>query len=615
LTALCAQGQALHQAGKMAGARAVYLQVLQKDPRHFEALRLLGVLSLQTGAPDQAVALLRRAIDADPNVAHVHATLGSVFVSLDRSTEALASYDRALTLDPKHANTHYNRAVVLQGLGRLDEALKGYDRVITLTPRHASSYYNRAAVLRALGRAAEAVASYDRAIAIEPSAPDHHYNRGLALGDLARHAEALASYDRAIALKPDYAAAHNNRGTTLVALGRHQEALASFDRAVALNPRFAEAHNNRASALFRLGRLEDGLASCDQAIALQPALAEAHANRGSLLSGLARPGEALASFDAAIALNPDAADAHVNRGFTLLLTGRFAEGWREHEWRKRQRPQDNAFHRGAPWSGDEPLEGRRLFVYAEQGLGDTIQFSRYLPLLEARGAAVTLAAQRPLASLLRQLSPSLKVLGPGERAPSFDYHCSLMSLPLAFGTTLESIPAGPAYLRADPDRRARFAERLGTADRPRVGLVWSGSPTHDNDLNRSIAFDQISPLLTADAEWISLHQEIRPTDLEAVHAGGRVAFLGDQLKDFSDTAALLDLMDLVITVDTSVAHLAGAMGKPVWILLPFAPDWRWLLDRDDSPWHPSARLFRQRRRSDWPQVIAEIRRELSNVLT
>ena len=575
------QGMALHRQGKLADAERCYGEVLQRQPNHFDALHLLGVIARQTRRTERGVELIKRAIGLNPKVAAAHSNLGNALMDLKRPAEALASYDKAIALKPDFAEAHYNRGNAL----------------------------------RDLKRPAEALASYDKAIALKPDYAEAHNNRGNALMDLKRPAEALASYDKAIALKPDYAEAHNNRGNALKDLKRPAEALASYDKAIALKPDYAEAHYNRGNALMDLKRPAEALASYDKAIALKPDFAEAHNNRGNALRDLKRPAEALASYDRAIALKPDYAEAHWNQSLCLLLMGHFEQGLRQYEWRKKlNEPIAVRSYPQPVWLGEENIAGKTLFIYWEQGLGDTIQFCRYAKLVEARGAKVIMSVQQPLCGLLKQISPTIQILKPNEDPTDFDYHCPLLSLPLALGTTLETIPAEQQYLKSDEELRSVWSARLPPKTKPRIGVVWSGSAAHKNDHYRSMELQQFLTIFSPDADWICLQKEIREKDLAILRQFGRIAFFGDDLRDFSDTAALLDLMDLVITIDTSVAHLAGAMGKPVWILLPYNPDWRWLLDRNDSPWYPSARLFRQQQIGNWATVIDQVKNELRSAI-
>ncbi len=430
--------------------------------------------------------------------------------------------------------------------------------------------------------------------------------------DTARAAELIG---KAIELNANIATAHSNLGKALHDLNRPEQALASFDKAIALEPGFAMAHNNRGNLLVGLVRPAEALVSLDKAIALEPGLAMAHNNRAIALENLKRPEEALASYDRAIALKPDYAEAYWNQSICFLLLGRFEQGWRQYEWRKKC--DEPIAPRSFPqplWLGEQDIAGKTLFIWSEQGLGDTIQFCRYGKLAQARGAKVVMSVPQPLHGLLQRTEPTIAVIGEDEVPAEFDYHCPLLSLPLAFATTLETIPAEQPYLKADETLQRKWSTRLPPKTRPRIGLVWSGRADTNKRRNRSIELERLLPILSPDADWISLQKEAGPNDLAVLRQFGRIAFFGDKLKDFSDTAALLDLMDHVITIDTSVAHLAGAMGKPVWILLPYHPDWRWLLDRDDSPWYPSARLFRQQQIGNWAGVIDRVGNELRSVV-
>jgi tetratricopeptide (TPR) repeat protein len=575
------KGVALHQQGKLADAERFYVEVLRQQPKHFDALHLLGVIALQTQRTERGVELIRKAIGLNAKVAAAHSNLGTALRDLKRPADALVSHDRAIALKPDFAEAYSNRGIALLDLKRPADALVSHDKAIALKPDYAEAYNNRGTVLR----------------------------------DLKRPADALVSYDKAIALKPDYAEAYSNRGTVLRDLKRPADALVSYDKAIALQPDYAEAYSNRGNALLDLKRPADALVSYDKAIALKPDYAEAYSNRGTALSDLKRPADALVSYDKAIALKPDYAEAYLNQGLCLLLTGRFEQGLRQYEWRKkRDEPLGVRPYPQPVWLGENNIAGKTLFIYWEQGLGDTIQFCRYAKLVEARGTKVIMSVQQPLLGLLKQISPTIQIINQNEEPTHFDYHCSLLSLPLAFGTTLETIPAKHEYLKADEELRSLWSARLPPKTKPRIGVVWSGRIAHHNDHNRSIELQQFLAIFSTGADWICLQNEIRKKDLAVLQQNNCIALFGNDLRDFSDTAALVDLMDLVITVDTSVAHLAGAMGKPVWILLPHNPDWRWLLDRNDSPWYPSARLFRQQQIGSWAGVIDLVNNKLQSVI-
>jgi tetratricopeptide (TPR) repeat protein len=461
----------------------------------------------------------------------------------------------------------------------------------------------------AAGRLLAALAGYDRFLALAPDFAPAHSNRSHVLERLGRAAEALSSADRAIALKTDYAEAHNSRAAALRSLGRPLEALESCERALALKPALADALGNRGGALYDLGRAEAALAAFDAAIALAPGSAAAHCNRGAALYRLARPRGAIASYRRALELDPLRADARHQMGQAALLAGDFEVGWRFFEARKDVKPENY------PWRGHIPdlaepkdLSAAAVLACHEQGFGDTIQFCRYVGKLEARCPRVVFVVPAQLERLMVANFPAAAVTDRVADVSSFDTCAALMSLPLALG--LEPIVSSAPYLRADPTLAQSWEARLGERRLPRVGLAWAGAASHGDDRNRSAPLAILQRLLREDADWVSLQKDLRPGDAEGLVAAG-IARHGEILSDFADTAALIDRLDLVITVDTAVAHLAGALGKPVWIMLAFSPDWRWLLGRYDSPWYGAARLFRQPAPGDWAAVIDEVTQALA----
>jgi Tfp pilus assembly protein PilF len=473
---------------------------------------------------------------------------------------------------------------------------------------------NDAAALQKRGRWEDALASYDEAIAIDPGLLDALFNRAIVLEELGRLDAALASYEEIIAIDAGHPAVHFNRGLLLTKLARWDEGLLSYDRALALNPDYAEAHCNRGNVLRRLGRDEAALASYDRALAVRGDHADAHYNRGVVLQELRQFDAALASYDAAIASRPDHALAHFNRSTALLAMGDFERGWPDYEWRW-MRPSGPTVearrHFRAPlWRGEKSPAGKSLLIYGEQGLGDTIQFCRYVPLLEKLGARVILEAPWSLVRLLGPLPGLSRVIARGDPLPEIDAQCPLASLPLAFNTTLASVPVARRYLSADPAEVACWQARLGRKTKPRIGLAWSGNPEHANDRARSIALADWLPRLPCGFEYVSLQKEQREADARTLRAQCAILDPADDLTDFGATAALCECLDLVISVDTSVAHLGSALGRPTWILLPFNADWRWLIGRDDSPWYPSAMLFRQERPGDWSGVLGRVSAQL-----
>lgn len=470
----------------------------------------------------------------------------------------------------------------------------------------ATALNKRGIELARSGRLQEALAQFDKAVALSPGYAEAYNNRALILQDLDRPGDALASLDRTLALTPDNARAHNNRGAVLQDLKRFEEALAAHDEALALKANFAEAQFNKATALHALKRFDEAIAGFENAVALRPDYPEAYQNLGVTLQDEKRLDEAAAAYRKAIALRPGYAEAYSNLGFCELQSGQFAAGFRDYEARKQLpgAPANRIFMR-PEWRG-EPITGKTLFVHWEQGFGDTLQFCRFGKIAAARGIKTIMSVQQPLWALLQQLRPAVDIVGPDAVPTTYDYHCSLMSLPGPLGVTLDALPAEQRYIAADPALSSIWNDRLpprrGSA-KPRIGVAWSGNAKQKNDHNRSMTLKALSPIFAADAHWISLQQEVRPGD-SALLTELPVTPLGSALTDFADTAALIDNLDLVITVDTSVAHLAGAMGKPVWIMLAYYPDWRWFLEGETSPWYPSARLFRQERSRSWENVVA-----------
>lgn len=512
-------------------------------------------------------------------------------------------------LDPAVA---FNLAIAAYKAGRLSEAEQICQNIISGSPDHFDATHVLAVVQAAQRKNELALATYDRALALRPDHADVLNNRGNTLLALDRLHDALDSYGRALAQRKNYPEAHSNRGSVLERLNRLDEALESYDSALALRPDFVEALYNRGNTLKALKRFKDALDSYDRAIALQPQHADAYNNRGQVLKELMRYDDALKSYDAAIAVQPKHVMAHCNAAALRLLTGDFSRGWIDYEWRWLKDSVISTYrHFPQPiWRGEGSISGKTVLVHSEQGLGDTIQFSRYVPMVAAQGARVIFEVQKPLQALMADFAPSVEVVGRGDPLPAFDIHCPLLTLPLAFETRLETVPSAKSYLRAPASHLAKWRTRLADIARPRIGLVWSGNPRHDRDIERSIPFHSLVPILDAHATFISLQKELRAADSPILTEHSEVLNLGEGLADFSDTAALVSEIDLVISVDTSVAHLAAALGRPTWILLTHVPDWRWLLGRDDSPWYPTVRLFRQDASRNWNGVIARLRQAI-----
>ena len=561
-----------------------------------------------------------RALALKPDYPAALSNRGNALRSLNRPDEALQSYDRAIALDPDYADTYYNRGVTLEGTNRLEDALASYDRAIEINPGFAEARNGRGNVLTALGRLAESVTSLQSAITLKPDYADAWSNLGNAFSALNRLDDALQCYDRAIALRPDFAEAYYNRGIALKDMKRLDDALQSYDRTIALKPDYAEAHSNRGHVVQQLQRQDAALADYDRAVALRPDYPEAWNNRGALLRELKRFDEAVESFDRAAALKTDFAEVHWNKSLSLLLMGQIAEGFRLYEWRHRRgAPNAPRAFPQAVWTGAEDLGGRRLFVHAEQGLGDTIQFCRYAKLAEAGRAQVVFSVQDSLVRLVQTLGPGIEVVGAQAEPQDSDLQIALLSMPFAFGTNQNTIPAEIPYLRAEPERVAKWRAKIGNRGF-KVGICWQGEKSGVIDIGRSFPLTHFEGLSKIPGvRLISLQKNAGVEQLHELPAGMSVETLGDEFDAgpdaFLDTAAAMESLDLVIASDTAIAHLAGALGRPVWVALKYVPDWRWLLDRADSPWYPTMRLFRQKTQGDWPAVFADIAQELTNLAT
>jgi Tfp pilus assembly protein PilF len=460
-------------------------------------------------------------------------------------------------------------------------------------------------------RMVEALHFLSEALRINSSSADAMSNLGLAYQATGRHEEAIASYRDALGLAPDHPEILYNLGNACLALGLIDDALSSYDGALTREPEHAGALVNRGNTLVRLNRPAEAIASYDTALAVLPGHSQILTNRGHARRRLDQPHQALKDFEAAIAAAPEFPEAHFEAAMARLTLGDFDAGWPAYEWRWKAAA--FARHGARPdaplWLGDAPIGGKTILLHAEQGFGDTIQFIRYAPMLAAQGAKVICEVQPQLQPLLSQFE-GITVMASGEPRPPFDLHCPLLSLPLAFGTKSETIPAAIPYLAAPAERLAWWRERLPPG-RPRAGFVWSGQPSHKNDSNRSIPLARFAALFEdPPLPCISLQRDLRSADGEVLRGLPNLIHLGEDLRDFVDTAAIIALLDVVISVDTAVAHLAGALGKPVIILLPYAADFRWMRDRDDTPWYPTARLFRQNAFGDWDGVIARLRDEL-----
>lgn len=566
-----------HRAGELDRAEEHYRRILRCEPDNPGVLHLLGTLAHQRGRHDVALELLRRAIAADDSIAEFHNTFG----------------------------------VILQAIGCSEESLRAYRKAILLKPDYAEVYNNIAMVWQSKESFAKAVAYYERAVQLAPDCGEIHYNLGNALRSEGRLSEAADEYAQALKLKPDHAEAHNNLGMTRREQGQFEQAIECYNQAIRLNPDCALFHSNLASVLQHQGRLAEAIAHCERAVGLDPGCAEAHYNLGSALRDAGLCDEAIEQNELAIRLRPDYAEAHWNQAVAHLLNGNFREGWKEYEWRRRTDWHASAYPhrcRQPRWNG-ESFVGKKLLVHCEQGIGDCIQFVRYLPMVKALGGTVVFEAWKSLHGLVKEFDgiDELAELSFDKKTQTpFDAHISIMDLPGLFGTSENTIPASVPYIYADSAKAAHWRQELAGPEL-KVGIVWAGSTRHANDHNRSCGLEKLVSMCEIECVRLYGLQTGKPAR-QAV--GTSVVNLGEKFEDFTDTAAAIESLDLVISVDTAVLHLAGAMGKPTWAVLAFAPDWRWMLDRADNPWYPNVRLFRQTVWGDWDSVLQKVAQEL-----
>jgi tetratricopeptide (TPR) repeat protein len=620
-------------------------EALAINPAHPRALFQRGGMLAQLGRHDDALASYDRLLEIKPDAVEALLKRSETLRALLRFDEALACCDRVLAQAGHTFDGSRERGLVLRGLGRYRDAAGSYSHALTAMPGSVEVMFLRGAAFLDLGEPESALADFNMAIAANPGFVDAIFNSSVALEQLGRHQEAIARCDRVLAIDPKHAKALANRGNASLNLGRSSEAARNYASSLEVEPDSAAVLCNRAGALILVHRYDEAREACDRALAVDPAFVPAwltrggvflhthrydealedfarvlavtprnkiaYFHRGNSLRGLRRHVEASEAYAQAIEIDPDYMEAHCMRSFLCLSLGDFEAGWSEYEWRWRDSQLDASRREFAQprWTHGMPLARKTILLYAEQGLGDTLQFCRYAALVKALGASVILEVPPELMGLLGSLDNVDALVSRGGPLPPFDLHCPLLSLPLEFRTDLATIPANVPYVQADAAIVERWKERLGPSLRPRVGLVWSGNPLHLNDRNRSMELTELLPLLDDAFDWVSLQKVVRDED-KPVLASSAIRDVSAQLTDFSETAALIELMDYVVSVDTSVAHLAGALGRPLGVLLPHTPDFRWMLDRDDSPWYPNAKLFRQTEAGKWAPVIERLKAEL-----
>lgn len=638
-----AQALARHRAGELQQAEAIYRAVLARDPQHADALHLLGLIASENGNHDtaaalivraiqlqgpepvycsnlgvalsregkfdQAIACYRQALRGNPSDAETWARLGRAEFGLGHFDDATDAYERSIGQAPGEAEVHYELATVFRARGLVEAAERHYRRAVEIQPEFVQAHFELGNLLYASGRHADAAVAYRSVTNLQPGHAEAWYNLGVAYTAREQFPEALKAYREALRWRPDYAEAHNNLGVLLQTYRRLDEAVREYRKAIAGAPGSVDARYNLGLLLQERDELNEAAEVYEQLLEHKPDHTESINNLGNVLLALGHPEEAMDAYWRALTIDPVFAEARWNIAIVQLLLGKYREGWRGYEWRFRQkhhvrRPFDQPL-----WDG-KPLNGRRILLHAEQGLGDTLQFIRYAPLVKALGGVVIVESQEPLVDLLATVPGIDRRIARGEPYPEYDCQAPLLSLPHLLGTTLDTVPRDLPYLKANP----RLVERWGktiqrqTAKTLRVGLTWSGNPDHK--MNRFRSLNEEALLSLKDIPGVALFSLQKGETASKQAASLGMMSLETESTSLCDTAAIIANLDLVISVDTSIAHLGGALGKPVWTLLAFAPDWRWMLGREDCPWYPTMRLFRQSLRGDWSGVMARVRSEL-----
>jgi tetratricopeptide (TPR) repeat protein len=551
----------------------------------------------------------------DTRAAETYYRLGRFFDDQGQTQEAIDLFQKAIKSDPTLATAYNDLGGIFQKNQQLDQALIYYQKAVTLRPNFAEAHYNLGNAYKELSQWSEAVRHTCKALELDPNLPEAYYILGISYHELGKVEEAIESWQKALVLNPGFAEVYFNLGIALYNTGRLEEALGLCQKAVELNPTQAEAYYNLGLVFYGKDLPEEAIRCWQKALRIDPKHQDACNNMGAAFQDKHGLDKALRCFQKAIENNPDFSEAHWNKALCHLLAGEFSEGWKEYQWRFRINT--IFFNRQFPqplWSGEE-IKGKRILLYAEQGFGDTIQFIRYVPLVKRKGGFVIVECQEDVTPLLYSMGGIDQLIKHGQPLPEFDTQCPLLSLPLIFKTGRHNIPASIPYLSLNPALVQRWHERTVSEKIDlKVGLVWAGRPTHRKDRKRSMSFEAFEPLARIPGvTFYSLQIGEAAKQIQNRPKGMNLIDVSEELTDFAHTGSLIQNLDLVISVDTAVAHLAGALGKPVWTLLPFSPDWRWLLNQEDSPWYPTMRLFRQPSPGDWDSVILSVKKNLQNL--
>jgi len=577
----------------------------------------MGLALQELNNPQEAIVCFDKAININHNLVVAHFNRGNALSMMRNFSDAVKSYDSVITLNHRHHVAYNNKANALMALKRFQEAISIYDIAISINANYADAYYNRGNALKEIRDFEAALSSYEKSVFINPNYIEAYCALSTVLKENKKFDEALANCDKAISISPAYAYAHSIKGDLLADLKRWNEALESYKISLQLNPTSADDYYNSGVVLQELNQLDAAHENYERAIAINPNVEKYYNNNGVTLHDLKLLNSALGNYDKAISINKNSAEASFNKALTLLLKGELTEGWKlyEQRWNFGESKSRKRDFSQPLWLGKDDLKDKTILLHCEQGLGDSIQFSRYAEKVSELGGEVILQVQNSLLGLFKTLNGVSSIIDQDVALPDFDFHCPLLSLPLAFNTTIETIPTPGSYLKADTVKINYWIQKLGVKDKPRIGIVWSGNLDHRNDRNRSLGLSELVSYLPDNCMYVSLQKQIRDSDENFLMRNNLIHHYASYLNDFSDTAALCELMDLVISVDTSVAHLSGAMGKKTWVLLPFIPDWRWMLDREDSPWYTSVKLYRQREDRLWAPVLRRVADDLTQILS
>jgi tetratricopeptide (TPR) repeat protein len=601
----------LVSSGSIEEAERLSSELIKIYPQHVPLLQCRGVIFALLNRHKEAIKCYEKVLKKTPNNLDCMLNLASSLNDVGENLKALSFLDRVISVSPKYFEAHYNKGNVLNDLGMIENAIASFEQAVSINPGDPRAHHNLAKCFHDIGRYELAITEYDKAISLDPKYGEAWSNKGVTLLENRQYAEAIECFDTAIALAPRFAAAYSNKGLVLHALKNFDGAIAEYDKAISVDPNYAEAWSNKGVTLLENRQYAEAIECFDTAIALAPRFAAAYSNKGLVFHALKNFDEAIAEYDKAISLDPNYAEACLNKSFSELLLGKFDSGWKNFEYRWKLKEFDAERHAAIPrLSSLGFIEHKKILIWAEQGLGDSIQFFRYVLLLCDLGANVVFEAPESLAPIFPKRE-NLEVVTEAFNV-DFDFQLPLLSLPLIFDERKEAIPDNINYIDIKPEKINFFAGVMRSKKPYKIGLVCSGQKNHRNDMNRSIPLHQFASILDQGHQYFLIQKEIRVGDEEFLKDGG-IKSLAHAINDFSDTAAIILNLDCVISVDTSVIHLAGTLNKKAFLMLPFCPDWRWQINRGDTPWYPSLRIIRQTNMNDWSQAMSELKIAVSNL--